>query len=708
MYLSMQMRCEDMIEKLLKTVFGHDKFRAFQKEAVDAILNKKDLITILPTGGGKSLCYQLPSLVMDGVTIVISPLIALMQDQVSALKNNNIKAEMINSSLEFEEIQKIVSRLRAGDIKLLYIAPERLSANGFVDLLRELNINFFVIDEAHCVSEWGHEFRADYRNLSRLKQIFPDVGIAAFTATATHKVQDDIVKTLNLNNPTQLRGKTKRDNISISVKKRLGNGRNQLLEFLQKHNNSCGIVYAFSRKDVDSTAEFLKKCGLRVGAYHAGLSSEVRDGIYKEFVYERLDIVVATIAFGMGIDKSNIRFVVHMSMPKTMENYYQEIGRAGRDGLDAETLLLYTKADEVQRGMLIDEIPNNEYKELLYNKLNKIYSYSNSSECRHKIIANYFDDKLEPCEDICDNCKKGAVEKVDVSVDAMKLLSAFYRCEQRFGLIHVVDVLRGSKAQKVLQFNHDKLSVYGIGADKSKNEWSAIADRLFEVDALEIGEHRAIKIKPFGFEILQKKATLEIDIDKLGVAVKDTQKSSKRTVDDEVFEKFRALRLEISTAQDIPAYVVFSDKVLLEFSQKLPQTKDEMLSVNGVGEVKFEKYGELFLELCHELKPTEEVKEKALKPLSKTYKETLELVKTENTLEDIVSIRELQTNTILGHIILLHEHKEISDEEKNNLLQSIREEFPQNIKEWCEQGLDLLEIQELRKQLSIYENIFLK
>ncbi len=697
-----------MIDKLLKTVFGHDGFRAFQKEAVDTILNKKDLITILPTGGGKSLCYQLPSLVMDGVTIVISPLIALMQDQVTALKNNSIKAEMINSSLDFDEIQMVMSKLRAGEIKLLYIAPERLSANGFVDLLRELNINFFVIDEAHCVSEWGHEFRADYRNLNRLKQLFPDVSIAAFTATATHKVQEDIVKTLNLNNPTQLRGKTKRDNITISTKKRLGNGRNQLLEFLQKHKNNCGIVYAFSRKDVDSTAEFLKKCGLKVGAYHAGLSSEIRDGIYKDFVYERLDIVVATIAFGMGIDKSNIRFVVHMSMPKTMENYYQEIGRAGRDGLDAETLLLYTKADEVQRRMLIDDIPNNEYKDLLYNKLNKMYSYSNSSECRHKMIANYFDDELDACGDICDNCQKGEVQKVDVTLDAMKLLSAFYRCEQKFGLIHVVDVLRGSKSQKVLQFNHDKLSVYGIGADKSKNEWSAIADRLFEVDALEIGEHRAIKIKAFGFEILQKKASVEIDIDKLGVKTKESSIENKKIVNDQVFEKFRALRLDISTKSEVPAYVVFSDKVLLEFSKKLPQTKGEMLSIDGVGEVKFEKYGEVFLELCHELKAKEKSQEKQLKPLSKTYLETLALIKSEHNIEDIVSIRELQTNTILGHIILLHEHKEISDDEKNDLIQSIREEFHPDIKEWCEKGLKISDIQELRQQLAIYENLFLK
>lgn len=469
-----------MVYKLLKSVFGHDDFRAFQKEAVEAIIEKEDLITILPTGGGKSLCYQLPSLLMDGVTIVISPLIALMQDQVRALKNNNIQAEMINSSLDYDEIQEITQRVVNSELKLLYIAPERLSANGFIELLQRVNINFFVIDEAHCVSEWGHEFRADYRNLNRLKEIFPTTPIAAFTATATNKVQEDIVKTLNIQNAVQLRGKTARDNLTILAKKRVGNGREQLLDFLSKHSSKCGIVYAFSRKDVESVASFLKEKGYNADAYHAGLSSEIRDGVFKDFMYEKIDIVVATIAFGMGIDKSNIRFVIHMSMPKTMENYYQEIGRAGRDGLEAETLLLYTKADEIQRRMLIDSVDSNEYKELLYNKLNKMYSYSNSSECRHQLIAKYFDDDLEVCGDICDNCQKEDVKKLDVTLEAMKLLSAIYRCEQRFGLNHVIDVLRASKAQKILQFKHDKLSVYGIGIDKSKNEWSAIADRLLK------------------------------------------------------------------------------------------------------------------------------------------------------------------------------------------------------------------------------------
>jgi ATP-dependent DNA helicase RecQ len=588
--------------KLLKSTFGHDSFRDSQEEAVDAILQNRDLITILPTGGGKSLCYQLPSLMMDGVSIVISPLIALMQDQVYALQNNGIKAEMINSSQDFKDVQDITARLIRNEIKLLYIAPERLSANGFIELLQRVKINFFVVDEAHCVSEWGHEFRADYRNLSKLKEIFPDVGIAAFTATATQKVQEDIVSTLNLSNPLQLRAKTLRDNLTITAQQRSSNGRVQLLNFLSKHKGKCGIIYAFSKKDVESIAGFLRTKDFKVGAYHAGFSNDVRSKVYRDFVYEEIDIVVATIAFGMGIDKSNIRFVVHMSMPKTMENYYQEIGRAGRDGLEAQTLLLYTKSDDVKMRSFIDDIESVEYKELLYNKLRKMYSYSNSSECRHKLIAKYFDDEIENCGDICDNCRRGEVEKVDITLESQKLLSCIYRCEQKFGLVHIIDVLRGSRGQKVLQFNHDKLSVYSIGKDISKEVWNAIADRLFELDAIDIGEFRAIKLKKFGVAILQKKVDVEIDKHKMQVKSRASKKRDLTPVEDSVFDKFRALRLEIASKNEIPAYIVFSDKTLLEFAQKLPQNKEEMLDVNGVGEVKYERYGEEFLALCKELK----------------------------------------------------------------------------------------------------------
>ena len=332
--------------QILKDIFGHDKFRSFQEDVVDCILNKQDVLTILPTGGGKSLCYQLPTLLMDGVTVVISPLIALMQDQIKALNDLNISAEMISSATSNDENSFTLQKLLNGELKFIYVAPERFSSNEFVGVLQRININYFVIDEAHCVSAWGHEFRAEYRNLDRLKRFFPNTPICAFTATATKKVEADISSSLNLQNPRHFRAKTVRDNLDIKVEPRIANGKTQILNFLKVHKGLCGIIYTFTRKEAESTAEFLSESGYSAKAYHAGLSNDRKNEVFSDFVYEKIDIVVATIAFGMGIDKSNIRFVIHTSLPKTLENYYQEIGRAGRDGEMSYVYMLYSKSDE--------------------------------------------------------------------------------------------------------------------------------------------------------------------------------------------------------------------------------------------------------------------------------------------------------------------------------------------------------------------------
>jgi ATP-dependent DNA helicase RecQ len=362
-------------------------------------------------------------------------------------------------------------------------------------------------------------------------------------------------------------------------------------------------VYAFSRKNVEAIASYLQDEGYKAKAYHAGLSNEVRAQVYKEFTFEDINIVVATVAFGMGIDKSNIRFVAHMSMPKTMESFYQEIGRAGRDGLASETLLLYTKADEIQRRLLIEDIQNIEYKNLMYAKLNKMYSFANTSECKHQKIAQYFDDYIDRCLDACSSCLRGEVSQTKISKESQKLLSCIYRCEQRFGVNHVVDVLRGSKSQRVFQFNHDKLSVYGIGEDVAKAAWSAIADRLFELDAITIGEFKAVKITQIGLDILKAKIDVFIDADKLKSVKKEKNKTQEVTdVNHDVFEQFRSLRKKIADENNVPAYIVFSDKTLSLFASNLPQTKQEMLDINGVGEVKFERYGEEFLNLSKSIK----------------------------------------------------------------------------------------------------------
>jgi len=586
----------------LQHYFGHDSFREQQEEVIDAILNQQDLLMILPTGGGKSLCYQLPSLLMSGVTVVISPLLALMHDQVVALRGNGIAAAMLSSMQTIEESKQIEQQLRTNQIKLLYVAPERLMNDYFLTFLLDLDINFFVVDEAHCVSEWGHEFREHYRMLSQLKISFPSSTIAAFTATATEMVREDILNNLNLQNPKVVTGSLFRENLTITAAHRQSDGRRQLLTFLEEHKHEAGIVYAFSRKQTETTAEYLKKQGYRAEAYHAGLPTDVKNRIFKEFVADEVDIVVATIAFGMGIDKSNIRFVVHMNLPKTLENFYQEIGRAGRDGLEAKSLLLFSTQDIVQQKSFIEDLPDSPYKENAFEKINTISRFANSESCRHQQIATYFHDNIPACGDKCDNCINPEQNKTEITTDAQKLLSAIYRTNQGFGMNYVIDVLRGSKEQRILTNEHDNLSVYGIGEHYSKAQWLSIADKLLELGAIGIGEYRVYHLKDRGIEIL--KGNEEVTIRESRLAVTKVKKKKVEYFNDyevETFDKFRALRKEIATANKVPPYVVFSDKTLKELSNIMPTTKDEMLTVHGVGAVKFERYGQAFLELIEEI-----------------------------------------------------------------------------------------------------------
>lgn len=690
--------------KILKDIFGHEHFRSFQEEVVDSIINKQDVLTILPTGGGKSLCYQLPTLLMDGVTVVISPLIALMQDQVKALNDLNIKAEMISSSQTNDENSFTMQKLLEGKLKFIYVAPERFTSNEFVGVLQRININYFVIDEAHCVSAWGHEFRAEYRNLDKLKRFFPDTCIAAFTATATKKVEADIASSLKLNDAKHFRAKTHRNNLDIKVEPRITNGRKQILNFLKTHKGLCGIIYTFTRKEAESTAQFLCENGYSSKAYHAGLNPSIKDEVYDDFVYEKIDIVVATIAFGMGIDKSNIRFVIHTSLPKTLENYYQEIGRAGRDGDMSYVYLLYSKADEVKRKIQIEDAIDTGYKQTGLDKLEAMYRYCVSNNCRHKIIASYFEDEIDDCKTLCDNCTKGEIEQVDVSVDAQKFLSAVYRSEQRFGTNHIIDILRGSKNQKLLEFGHDRLNVYGLGSDKSKNEWIAIADKLIDIKAVNLGEFRVLKISGLGMQILKGKEKLLIDSDKLGIAQKFEEENTQLSFDEKLYEKFKSLRRELAQEHEVPAYVIFGDKTLKELASKLPLTKEDMLDINGVGLVKYEKYGKNFLSLCKSIKEEfgEKLEDKIpLKKLTKTYLETFELIQDEKTVEEISQIRDLAITSILSHISLLFEHGKISKEKKAQLLEPLT--IPSEIQRWIQTGLEHESLKELRKYLYLYE-----
>ncbi len=685
-------------EKILKDIFGHSGFRNFQEDIIDSILAKQDLLAILPTGGGKSLCYQLPALLKDGVVVVISPLIALMQDQVKALNELGIKAGMINSVQSSEENAEVFSSVRNKELKFLYLAPERLVLGDFVEFLRGVDVQYFVIDEAHCVSNWGHEFRADYRNLGQLKQNFPLTPIVAFTATATAKVRDDIILSLNLKNPKLFRAPANRDNLFISVQKRILNGSQQILQILKNHKNQCGIIYAFTRKETEKLADFLNENGIKSLAYHAGLSSEKRKAVYEEFAFENVDVVVATVAFGMGIDKSNIRFIIHTSLPKTLENYYQEIGRAGRDGESSSVYLLYSKSDEIKRLMQIEESMDDTYKELSKDKLRQTYRFCISSKCRHKLIAKYFEDEIEPCESLCDNCIKKDVKTLSVKTQVQKFLSAVYRTGQNFGANHIIDILRASKNKKVLELGHEKLSVYGVGAEFSKTQWHILVDVMLDEEILALNEFKGLKITSYGFEVLKGLHEVEIAKDLLEISQKNESKQEILGVYDEVFEKFRALRHSIANEQKVPAYIVFDDKALREISATLPQNEEEFLRVNGVGVKKLQKYGKEFLALCDEIRKTHKIPKTKL---SKTHLQTLELLKEDKNIEQIATQREVSENTIMHHVNILYEHNQISLEQREELFKPMQ--IPPKIQSWIENGLRVDGLKKLREYLYRYE-----
>ncbi len=684
---------------ILKTNFGFDSFKPLQEEAINHILEEKDLLTILPTGAGKSLIFQVPTLMMSGVSIVISPLIALMQDQVMNLNSNGIGAVAITSISSNEENNIAFNRVVNKEVKFLYIAPERFSNEYFLNQLRRLDINFFVIDEAHCVSEWGHEFREDYRKLKYIKQNFPNIPITAFTATATNSVQNDILDTLKIDRKNILKSKIQRKNLIIRSQKRLGNGKKQIKEFLNTHKDECGIVYCFTRKESEQLSLYLNSEGFNTLSYHAGIEASKRENIFNAFKNESVKIIVATIAFGMGIDKGNIRFVLHTSMPKTLENYSQEIGRAGRDGLNSDVLMLYSKADEISKQRFIDDLPEGIYKQNNYKKLHNMYKFAISSRCRHQAIAQYFDDDIDECKNICDNCLHGKREYQDITVDAQKFISAILRCNERFGQTYIIDILRGSKSKRIMDFGHNNLSVYSIGANYSKEQWSSIVDRLFDMEAILIdGEYRTLRVTNIGKEILKRQRVVEIDKDDL-IVEKSFNDYKQTTPKSEIFEIFKELRTKLSKEENVPAYIIFSDKTLIEISNTLPSNRDEFLAINGVGEQKLEKYGKAFIDLANQ----QRVKGvKTIKPLSQTYLDTLKLINENMSINDISQKRELKESTIIGHIYKLYENNYIDDEVKNRLYKPLKNRIPDNIKEWIEKGLDLYDIDILRDSLNLY------
>lgn len=698
--------------KLLQNTFGFDEFRPLQESVVDKILNHEDVLLILPTGGGKSLCYQLPALLMEGIVVVVSPLLALMQDQVHGLMAKGVQAVMMSSMQDMGEITQAQNNLRNGAVKLVFVAPERLQSNQFLQFLTTLNIAFFAVDEAHCVSEWGHEFRADYRQLGLLKSHFPEVGIAAFTATATTQVEKDIVNQLKFKQGDNIvRGKVYRHNLFISAQSRQGNGEQQLLDFLQNHQNEQGIIYTLSRKKTESLSEFLNAQGLKTRAYHAGLPTQDRRQIFSEFVNDEVDIMVATIAFGMGIDKSNIRFVVHMSIPKTMEAYYQEMGRAGRDGLKSEVLLLYSTQDLGLLGRFIADIENEDYRNLAYHKLNLIKKYAFSEGCRHQALSHYFDDEMSKCQTQCDNCLNPDVERSDISEQAKMFLSAVYRTDQRFGQGHIVDVLLGSKNQKVLNSGHQNLSVYGIGNATNRALWKIIGDRLLEIDALMIGEFKVLKLTNIAKNILKSEQTVDIRQSNLQMQNKVFKqiKQQEYSVDEATLEALQALRREIAQEENMPAYIIFDNKALTEMAHFLPDSEAKLLQINGVGQVKLGKYGARFLDLLATLR-ADDFQEPAPKAkpivqkLHPTYQATLALIEQDTSIENICQQRNLALTTVLGHINKLANIGKIEHTKRQQLFATVPTD--EAITHWILQGLEQIDsIEKIQHHLAIFKQL---
>jgi len=555
----------------------------------------------MPTGGGKSLCYQIPAMVRSGVAIVVSPLISLMKDQVDALKANGVSAAFYNSSLDSQTARQVLAKLHAHEIDLLYIAPERLMSEEFLQRLTQIEINLFAIDEAHCVSQWGHDFRPEYQRLSALREHFPTVPLIALTATADAQTRQDIITVLGLEHARHHIASFDRPNIRYSVLEK-HQPLEQLTAFMAKYKGESGIVYALSRKRVEQVAEKLKLHGVKAAAYHAGLPATERVRVQDQFLRDEINVVVATVAFGMGIDKPNVRFVVHYDLPKNIEGYYQETGRAGRDGLPSEALLLSGTQDMVAARRMIEQSENEHQKRIEIHKLNAMISFSEATTCRRSVLLNYFDEAMNEACGNCDICLNPP-ETFDAKVDAQKALSCVYRLNQSFGMKYVIDVLRGSNHERIHERRHNQLSTYGIGAERSADEWSAIFRQLIHRGFLvqDVANYSVLKLTSTAKALLRGETELTLAKPRLREKSKGTKSSGKRKEsmasphDEALFEKLRDLRKKIADELNVPPYIVFGDATLIHMAQLKPETAEQMLDVNGVGQVKLERFGQAFL-----------------------------------------------------------------------------------------------------------------
>lgn len=652
----------------LKRVFGFQTFRPNQEIIIKNILDKKDVFAVMPTGGGKSLCYQLPAKMMNGTVVVISPLISLMKDQVDAAIENGISAAFINSSLSLEEMSAVYQQLKGHDLELLYIAPERFAMPGFLETLKAIPISLFAIDEAHCISEWGHAFRPDYLSLSGITQTFPHIPVSAFTATATSKVQQDIINKIGLRSPYIIRASFNRQNLFYQVKRKV-EVELQILEFLREHANEPGIIYRTTRDSVLKLAEFLVDHDISALPYHAGLTAEDRKRNQEAFSRDRVAIIVATIAFGMGIDKSNVRFVIHADLPKNIESYYQETGRAGRDGEAANCILFFGRQDIPKIRYFIDQIPDDNERSIAMEKLNQTVKYASHNVCRRRQLLEYFGENYTNtnCE-ACDICT-GKVEKVDITTDAQIVMSAMLRTGQRFGTRHIIDIVTGADTRRIREFRHNEIKTYGVGRHKEKKHWQFIVGELLAQEAIvqDGGQYPVLKLGKRGTEILYGRERIE------GLKREEIKKKSKafrvsgfQPYDEILFDRLRVLRKKLAEEHRVPPYIIFSDMTLHEMCIYYPVTLNDMKRISGVGDTKLERYG---IDFTKEIKvyldenPGISIPDRKPVTLSDnisqqktkggTLDRTYKLFKEGLSIEEIARTRNLATSTITGHLEIL-------------------------------------------------------